>query len=382
MKRTLLLSIAASIASLASADYNGAGYYRVHNYKSERYASVVDNRGRIDYMNTTADLQAIKLQKDFDAVCCDPASVLYISGKGGTQYQIEAEGTGIYQIISHYLNLKETGTAKGQKLYNAYGEMNGVIKYIGDANFILTKDLGTMATHAKGDYIKWFLTPVSSSTDNYFGIKPTVEIDGKYYATLYAHFPFTPVSKGMKVYYVKNRANGGDTGLVLLEEVKGTVPAGTPVLIECSTDNPSTNRVEVGGNGTAVAGNMLKGVYFNCSLFNHVNRKAYDKKSMRVLGRLADGSLGFVTPDDLDYIPANSCYLIVQGWEPEEFKIASPAEFEAGVGELPATGSSDADSVDVYNLQGMKVLSNASKSEIANLPKGIYIANGKKFTVR
>lgn len=379
MKRTLLLSIAASATLLASADLNGPGYYRVHNFKSERYVSVVDNKGRIDYMNTTADLKAIKLQMNMEEVCADPASVLYISGKGGSQYQIEAQGTGIYQIISHYLNLKPIGTSGTNTLYNAYGEMSGVIKYLGDSNFILTKDLGTMATHAKNDYIKWLITPVDASTDNYFGIKPTVESNGKYYATMYTAFPYTPVSDGMKVYYIKNRANG----MILLEEIKGTVPAATPVLIECSTDSPSTNRVEVGGvASSAISGNMLKGVYFNCSLSNHINRTAYNSKSMRVLGICADGSLGFINTDDFDYLPANSSYLGVVGWEPDEFKIVTPKEFEASVGELPVEGASDALPADVYNIHGIKVATNATADDINNLPAGIYIAGGKKYVVR
>lgn len=37
---------------------------------------------------------------------------------------------------------------------------------------------------------------------------------------------------------------------------------------------------------------------------------------------------------------------------------------------------------DVYNLQGLKVASNASAEEINNLPAGIYIINGKKVAIR
>ncbi len=378
MKRLLLLSIAASATLFASADLNGPGYYRVHNYKSERYVSVVDNKGRIDYMNTTADLNAIKLQKDMEAVCADPASVLYISGKGGTQYQIEAQGTGIYQIISHYINLKPIGTTNGKALYNAYGEMNGVIKYLGDSNFILTKDLGTMATHAKNDYIKWLITPISSDGDNYFGIKPTIEIDGKYYTAMYTHFPYTPKSKGMKVYYLKDHWNG----MLLAEELKGTVPAGTPVWIECSTPDATTNRVEVGGSGTKPAQNYLKGVYFNCSVSSsHINRKPYNKETMRVLGKCSDGTLGFIQDNELEYIPANSCYITVDPGSPAEYKFVGQKEFEAGVDDV-AIGSDATKPFDVYNMQGMVVLRNAQQQDIYSLPAGIYIANGKKYMVR
>lgn len=39
-------------------------------------------------------------------------------------------------------------------------------------------------------------------------------------------------------------------------------------------------------------------------------------------------------------------------------------------------------SVDVYNLQGMKVQSNINKSDIKNLPAGLYIVEGKKVIIR
>ena len=68
MKHILILSLAMAAAMPAMADLNGEGYYRVENYKTERWVSVIDYRGRIDLGSTSADLQAIKLQKNFDAV--------------------------------------------------------------------------------------------------------------------------------------------------------------------------------------------------------------------------------------------------------------------------------------------------------------------------
>ena len=100
MKKPIILSIALCAAFSAAADFNGAGYYRLQNYKTERWASMIDNKGSIDMAGNKADLQAIQLQKNFDEVCCDPASIVYIRPAGG-QYQIEAQGTGIYEMIGH-----------------------------------------------------------------------------------------------------------------------------------------------------------------------------------------------------------------------------------------------------------------------------------------
>ena len=37
--------------------------------------------------------------------------------------------------------------------------------------------------------------------------------------------------------------------------------------------------------------------------------------------------------------------------------------------------------IDVYTLTGYKCLTKANKEELNNLPKGVYIVNGKKFIV-
>lgn len=41
-----------------------------------------------------------------------------------------------------------------------------------------------------------------------------------------------------------------------------------------------------------------------------------------------------------------------------------------------------ASTLDIYNVQGMLVVENATEETIKSLPKGIYVANGKKFVVR
>lgn len=337
MKKVLLLSLIISIISITSvayADYTGAGYYRIKNYKTERYASVVDNFGRIDFANTSADLQAVELHKNFENVSADPASVLYIY-PAGNGYQIEAQGTGIYQIIQHYLLLKESGSTKGNKLYNAYGQMDGVIKYLGDSQLFSSYEEGCMATTAKGDYIKWYISPIDVNSDNFLGIKPTVKIGNKHYTTNYTSFPYVLHSEGMKAYYV----GGADAGKFYLEEISGTVPANTPVLIECSSESPSSNRLnlDITNKGTQITKNKLNGVFFCCSKGGkHINRVAFDKNTMRVLGTCKDGSLGFIIPENLDYIPANECYITVSPGSPEEFKLISKSEFFAGIDDMVA----------------------------------------------
>lgn len=375
MKKILTLLFAAVTAFGMYADLNGNGYYRVENYKTHRYASVIDNRGSIDIISTTADLQAIKLWRVFADVSHDPGSIFYITKVSGDDYQLTAQGTGLYQIIGHYLKLRENGNADGQKLYMAYGTNGKATRYLGDGN-ILDRDYGTMATNCSGDYRKWFILPMESDGKNYFGAYPDVEAGGGLYSTIYADFPFSAYSKGVKMYYVSNIG----TSIAELTEIEGTVPMSTPVVVECVGEASSDNRLNVGGKAEDISGNKLRGQYFNCDIPGHVNRIAYDPTTMRVLGRCKDGSLGFVKVSGLDYIPANTAYLVVPGWYSDELKcVKTHEEFTAGVGDVEASASEGPRTV--YTMTGIMLYKDATSEEISSLPSGIYIIGGKKVKI-
>lgn len=376
MKKFTLLTLGLCAASTMMADFTGAGYYRVENYVTKRYISVIDNRGSIDLGSTTADLQAIRLDKAFERVCSDAASILYIQPVG-SEYNISAQGTSVYSIIDHYVKLDVNGNSGGQKLYMAYGEYNGAIRYLGDQMSVATVDEGKMSTNCRGDYRKWYILPVSADGDNYFAARPTVSANvGAYpglFCTLYASFPFSSYSTGMKIYTV-DKVSG--YGQVTLKEITGVVAKDTPVIIMCDGELPQDNRLSVGGDAGSISPNAdLKGVFFNCGIGGHINRVAYDSNTMRVLGICADGSLGFIT-SDIDYIPANTIYLTVPSGSPAEYKVVDEASF---------TGIEDVidDSVlkTVYTITGIKVGERMTASELRQLPSGLYIINGKKVVL-
>lgn len=376
MRKSIVLSITMCAAFTANADLDGAGYYRVRNLKTERWVSVIDNYGRIDYGNTTADLQAIKLQKNFDVVCSDPASVLYIYSVGN-KYQLETQGTGIEQIIGHHADLTVNGSSGGEKTYLCSGTYEGFTKYLGDGKFF-PGDIGAMATNTSSDYRRWFIRQITNDGENFFGVMPALEVDGKYYTTMYGGFPFSAYSDGVKAYYV----SGIHEDMVCLEEINGVVAASTPVVMECAGDSPSSNRLHVGGKGATLRGNLLKGVYF-CNwevgpTSRHYNVTEYNPVTMRVLGTLADGSLGFVTDPELEFIPANSCYLSVPEGSPAEFRCVDKEEFLAGVDPVNVKDADHATS-DVYNMQGVMLIRNATQEQISALPRGLYIIGGKKI---
>lgn len=168
--------------------------------------------------------------------------------------------------------------------------------------------------------------------------------------------------------------------MALMEEVTGPVAKSTPVIVECPTENPSDNRLQIGMEGSAVGGNILSGAYY-CSTekSNHLNYTTFDPQTMRVLGVCSDGSLGFVTPAELKYIPANTAYLKVAPGTPAELRCVDREAFTADVDGVEA--DSDAP-VDVYNVAGVIVLRRATRSQIDALPAGLYIAGGKKILIR
>ena len=94
---------------------------------TKRYVYVTDDKGKLDYATTSADMYAIQLWKDFEKASSDPATVCYIKAIDG-KYDIQAQGTGIFEIISSYVSLRLNGDGS----YYAYGSKEGITKYLGD----------------------------------------------------------------------------------------------------------------------------------------------------------------------------------------------------------------------------------------------------------
>ena len=340
MKRILTLFTTLLTVWTVQAQLNGSGYYRVQNYGSQRYAYLCDRKGSVDYTTQNADVGAIQLWKDINRAYDDPASVMYIKPVGSDAVDIQAQGVGLNQIIGHYALISDQGNNK----YYVYASQAGVTKYLGDAR-TNSKDEGLAGFNAVGNYRLWSLFAINE-TDNYLGITPSVNVNGKYYAPYYVSFPFRRVSAGMKVYYI----NKVDTefGIAVMEEITSDIiPAATPVIIECSSATASENKImPVTGGGSNPAANLLGGVYFcNPKRVSPYVGVPFDAAKMRTLSVLADGKLGFISdPSNLTKVdiekvgnrmclPANSSYLKVANGTPAELLMLNQADYEAYVKE-------------------------------------------------
>ena len=377
MKIASITLLAGIISFSASAALNGDGYYRVQNYKTNRYIYVLDDKGKLNFQATTAELGAIELWKGFDKVSSDPASIIYVkdlTGKG-QDYDLQAQGTGVKTIIDYPVSIRLVD--KTNETYSIFGRNSGMSKYIGDGT--PSGDRGYATCLNNGENYRWYFHPMTTDDNNYFGVKADLTDGTTYYAAFYADFPFSFHSAGMKAYTVVAVENGK----AHIQEVTGTVPRATPVIITAASEKPSENRLTIGGDANAVDRNMLKGVYFNNTNTNHKNQTPYDKKTMRVLGVLSDGTIGFKT-DDLDFLPRNQAYLVVPEGTPDELPLTTEA---AGIADAVMTTAavradglnlyvSGVNSAEIYNITGRCVarVSNASLGATVTLPApGLYL---------
>ena len=387
---------------------------------------VQDDQASIVVQSGTADLGAIVpwLESGKSSIC-DPQSVIYVRPKGDG-YDLVAQGMSTYQKIQLPIKISKYGTTD---TYRCSADKGGFTLYLSDQTTDLTKDkgkLGTTIPDNDADYSRWYANAISTSGNNYFGVKPTIEVDGKYYASFYADFGFTPNSEGTKAYYVSEYSEKA----VLLTEVSGIVSANTPVIIECASAEPVNNKLDLTTAKGANINNMLSGVYFNTNNEKatyaakvHKNQTAVNGL-MRVLSVNKQGKLVFATSTE-KFLAANSAYLKVSSssvakelpvfFSKEEYDKynnggtipvdpapvdptpvdptpvdptpVDPAPVDpTPVDPAPVDPGNDPSSLDnvrnkyqgkkVYNLLGKRI------ENTENLPAGIYIIDGKKTVIR
>ena len=346
MKRLSFILLGTLFTSIVYAQLNGDGYYRIRNSHTNRYISIVNNK--VDSQNKSlwqvtnggAHLYALKTMKPFSRVVSDPGSIIYISS-APDGYVLRAQGLDTKNLTGgRYLKIYNSRTKTGA--YWLYATDSGTAAYLKDKEDILdyTGNTGyALANTSRTEpEVDWDLLPIDGE-DQYVGITPEVSIGNKHYATIYASFPFV-LSAGMKAYYVKQTSRT----MAEMAEVSGnTIPAATPVIIECNSTDPAVNRVTLLTNysGT-IQNNILKGIYFSfvmqsinggestTDLANELrNVVPYDPTTMRVLG-VVDGELGFVTATDMPYLPANKAYLTVSTDAAETLKLVDEETFAQG----------------------------------------------------
>lgn len=395
LMKKLIFSIAlACISGLtAHAQFNGKGYYRIKNAVTQRYMSLCDNHSRgVHLASTSVDAGALVTKKNFNEVVTDPGTVFYIENVSGANYNISSQGANVYNMIQYYIRL----TKATDGTYTAWQVDNGQVIVLSDENdFFEGEDVSFVNSLTKTTQ-KWYILPVNTE-ENYLGVKPNIEANGKYYATFFAETPFSFASSGMRALYISELKS---SGAAIYKEIKGIVPAKTPVIIECSSKDPAKNKLKIEATSpSSIKDNLLTGVYFGLGMkaTSHYNCTAFDAKSMRVLGLSKDGSLELNNEDtymadimikigsNYEYtypyikaIPHNTAYVKVSSSVPAHLKLFKEGDPAAGINDIEYTDDKPAT---IYNINGMVVREKATSTEGLGLPKGIYIFKGKKVVI-
>ena len=382
------LSLAGAIAQNATG-YVNDGYYRVHNLASGRYIYVTDNKDYYDEVHDAEDFQAIQLWKDASKTISSPATTIYMTRQSNGKFDLEAQGTGVHALTGYYVTVDQ----KGEGIYEVSASRGGVTKYLSDDRSN-DNPQGQIGTSNKLNFRRWVVDKIETNhATNYFGITPSITLNGKYYQPFYAAFPFRTASPNMHVYFV-SKISG--SGVVTLREISGDIPGGTPLVIECASTNPSDNRLELLPPSSAhLQGNKLAGVYFRNGERPAESTDAYtvfNASTMRLL-TVANGKLIYsnnaperlveteaIDWDTEDYyypmcIPANTSYLKADAGTPAVLDI----RFEgAGLDEILAENK-DTSVVGVYTLSGTQL---RTTNDVQGLPAGVYIVGGVKVVIK
>lgn len=377
----------------ASAQTVSTGYYRVESvYLNQCLYFMSKVAQDVDYTKAGVDLPNIRGSLDKTAVYHMPETVLYLEyisteRDGAIRVDLASQGVTASSIAGNAkLRIKKEAS---KNAYYAFAEAKGAIKYL-VARQNLDDDWNEqdcdVQTGEKSSDNKplWKLRKLDESSE-YFGISPRVEFNGEYYDPFYVFFPYSFSSSGLKAYCITSTPTTADgKAYAVYEEVTGTVPVGTPLIVKCSSKDPINNKLKINGvtPQSLPFTNCMRGAYRSCDdpevpgIKDVVN---YDSKTMRILGITSEGKLGFVTAT-YSYFPKNTAYLVVPSAYPKELTLISQEEYNdliAGIDDVMVDGQQNVPSrvKGVYNLSGVKV---CETSEFNSLPSGVYIVDGQQ----
>lgn len=345
-----------------------------------------------------------------------PASVFYLkeNEENDEQYNLMAEGTDLKTITTGQYSASITVDFPGfytniiplgKNLYNIYIPVSASAVNVG--NFYFCDNAGTFGVEkdaSNKDEAKWYIEPAKT-----FNVKPLANVkdrSGHYYTTLCVDFPFSIPESGSTVLAAYTVTGQDANGKAVLNKLTGTIAGGTPVILECTSDDEATNVLNIEStepgqkalqNGQMVGiddnYNYLKGRYFAApaatyqykNYLNQVknpttvdfktdgNKLVNDKNNYRVLN-CVNGNIGFYKLKDASAnMAANKAFLYIKDLttvtsSAKTLDIEEASEV-TGVKNICAEKHSGA----IYDLQGRLV---------EHPQHGIYIVNGKKVIIK
>ena len=275
MKKTTIhhlcaLALAALCALPAVAQLNGTGYYRFRNAaQTSDYISLANDKfnyhtcisiacgGLTAALSSAGQARALAcagkyLSTDIhmvnDADIIIPGAVIYAKKKNTNpsnyDYNLINQGTslltlttGLYDgnmdldFYDNYINIVKASGSGATTLYTAsitLKAQNNSMANLGTRYFVDDNGTFTINTSSSATNAKWYIEPVT-----HFNVQPEVELNGKWYTTLKVAFAFTLSGSVEKAYAI----TANSAGVLQYQEITGTIPAGTPVLLQCGSPN-------------------------------------------------------------------------------------------------------------------------------------------------
>ena len=381
MKKTTIhhlcaLALAALCALPAVAQLNGTGYYRFRNAaQTSDYISLANDKfnyhtcisiacgGLTAALSSAGQARALAcagkyLSTDIhmvnDADIIIPGAVIYAKKKNTNpsnyDYNLINQGTSLLTLTTgtydgswdlefydNYINIVKASGSGATTLYTAsitLKAQNNSMANLGTRYFVDDNGTFSINTSSSDANAKWYIEPVT-----HFNVQPEVELNGKWYTTLKVAFAFTLSGSVEKAYAI----TANSAGVLQYQEITGTIPAGTPVLLQCGSPNAADCQLIPQGepvftapqqvsNANAPAAdeaskytgtNLLGGTYYcntdgtitfetpsGTATFN-ANHDT-DTSDKYVIGKNADGKLGFIAATGTA-MPANKAWLTSAG---------------------------------------------------------------------
>jgi hypothetical protein len=453
MRKHLLLALSLCLSSCAFAQLNGNGYYRVKNKATGNYASLASDEMSyqkaiegVGGKNLLADMDGgifggytpkspsengavptvlakigCYLQNDIRFVeaassTTTPATIFYFKNNSGSEYNLLTEGTDLKTITTgsysatitvNFPGFYTTINSLGNDSYNIYIPVTAKaysMVTVKMGNYYFADNEGTFGIEKNAsteDKAQWYIEPATT-----FNVKPLSKVkdgEGHYYTTLCVDFPFSIPSSGSTVVAAYTVTGQDENGCAVLEEISGTIAGGTPVILECTSTDATTNVLNIViqepastscANGTYISsdGNYLKGRFFNApskgySYLNYLNQVnspqtatlnttgnslKNDRDNYRVLN-CVKGVVGFYKLKNASAtMGANKAFLYIKDL-PTVSATASAKSFGVeAMDEVTGISTLHSDQSQqkvIYDLQGRRV---------QHPSHGIYIVNGKK----
>jgi hypothetical protein len=409
----------------------GNVYYRFRNSETGKYISLENNAFNYNTIVESASGAAANpdgcitrmlpfLQKDIKMVnnqATNPGTIFYIKKNTDGNYDLEAQGTSLYQLTNGYYHGGNAGAIQIKGAYatidrNSFGPYNVSVTmtvnasvaeitigpvYFKDDNGNITVEKDVASTPAA----QWYIEPVTNM--NVVPLNTNIkDSQGNLWTTLYCDFPFTLGDGVLGAYELKGitKKNDGNS-YAIPTQISGTTVAGaTPVLLKLNPANTewsvnlTSDEPKMSQPSSETIG-LLQGSCFDDApatgdyntaaasdetTANSVyNRKSFaianDQTKNRVLyaGTVSgtDYPIGFYKlASTTKYMVANKAFLdLSKATAAAKGTVYLDFDDETtGINDINAEGQQQKEDV-VYDLMGRRV---------TNPQHGIYIRNGKK----